>query len=112
MITTKVFHVKNDTETSCHCGHDVEVGEKYFIVRTSIPKWVSLCASCVHMLRQPVEVDMEKLREMWVWEKKKPNSFSIEIGRLRTKKLEDAKRGRDRNRKEKERQVISGADWV
>lgn len=105
MITTKVFRVKSDVKTRCHCGHEVSEGEEYFVVRTSVPKWVSLCPECVHMLSQPIEVDMPKLKEMWAWERPKIR----EAVKPKLPPSDWLKRGKQKGMSEKDLEV---AVWV
>ncbi len=110
MITTKVFKVKSDVKTTCHCGHEIKVDDKYFIIRTTVPKWVSLCVNCVHLLAQPIQVDMQDLKKMWGWEDpKKPSSFILKLKKDREEERRIAKEkiARERNQVE-----LKNAEWV
>lgn len=61
MIDAKVYLIKSDIKTECHCGHQIHEGDEYYMLRTSIPKWISLCTSCVSLLGSPSKINMREL---------------------------------------------------
>ena len=61
MINAKVYLVETDVHTIVHCGHAVEVGESYYMLRTNAPRWVALCKECKQLLESPTVVKMGDL---------------------------------------------------
>ena len=69
MITAKVYLVETDTHTIGHCGHEIKKGESYYMLRTSVPKWVALCPACVQLLSSPVRVKVADLVHKFEFER-------------------------------------------
>ena len=110
MITTKVFKVKSDVKTRCHCGHEIAVDNEYFIIRTTVPKWVSLCVNCVHLIAQPVEVSMKELKGMWAWEE--PKLETDFVLRVKKDKIKAARAVKKAKTEEALKLLEKGACWV
>lgn len=70
MIDAKVYLVETDTNTVGHCGHEIKKGESYYMLRTNVPKWVTLCPSCVALLSSPVRVKVADLVHKFEFERK------------------------------------------
>jgi len=101
MIDAKVYLIRTDVETTAHCGHRIHVGEKYVMLRTLAPRWVSLCESCVALIASPIEVDMKTV--VHEFEKRMPNETERKRKISVLKKVE---------RKRREVEVLSDAEWV
>ena len=65
MIEMPVYLIKNDVETIAHCGHTIHPSQNYYMLRTNVPKWISLCEDCVKLLSTPKVVNMKELVEKY-----------------------------------------------
>lgn len=102
MLDTQVYLITSDVHTRCHCGHEIKEEGEYYVIRTSAPRWVSLCMSCVHLLNQPIKVDMDELKRRWVW---KDKASSREVAPIKVKVIK-----KDIGKRDSE--SIKIAEWV
>lgn len=65
MIEAKVYLIKSDVRTEAHCGHAIHEGEEYYMLRTGVPKWISICVECTKLLGSPNRVCMKELVDMY-----------------------------------------------
>ena len=110
MIETKVYLIKSDVKTTCHCGHVVHEDEEYYMLRTNVPKWMSLCVCCVKLLEIPKRVCMRELVDMYY--ETRPADGNGEDRKKRAEEREKRKiylANKTRERLEKELRV---AEWI
>ena len=106
MIEAKVYLIKSDTKTECHCGHEVQKDEEYYMIRTNVPKWLALCRGCVSLLSSPTKVDMQELVRGY-FETRPPDGKGRE--RWDNEKRKEERRLVERRRLER---VIKDAEWM
>ena len=108
MINAKVYLIKSDVETSCHCGHDIHTGEEYFMLRSNKPSWISLCKGCVELLGSPQKVDMKELVHKF-FESVPPDGRGE---RRRESAHRATKTLQENRRKRKEEELTMKAEWI
>ena len=93
-MTSKVYLIKTDTREVGMCGHEISIGEEYYMVRTSVPKMVILCKECVALLNTPTRVSMKDLVHAFDWkrvpsEKEKRKKIIKEVVKKREAKSKE-----------------------
>lgn len=110
MLETKVYLIKSDNETECHCGHHIKKGEEYYMLRTNAPKWLTLCKSCVKLLGTPHQVCMKELVNLYFetrppdgkGDDRKTRKFTI----LSQEKIDRRKQLKEQKRIDRELKII------
>ena len=105
MIETKVYLIKSDVKTECHCGHSICVGEQYYMLRTNVPKWISICNDCVALISSPSEINMQDLVTAF-FETRPPD------GRGKERKESAMKKRVDVRRIQKMKEEERNAEWI
>lgn len=103
---TTMYQIRSDVRTNCHCGHVVKEGEEYFMLRTDVPRWLSLCTPCVSLISNPIRIEMGELVRKY-YETNPPDGRSA----ARRAGHEKMERGSFRNSMSRGR-AEQDAEWV